>query len=285
MNTKTDSTERPLRDRVIMQFAESYPGIDCYGIYCQVTGKFIGTNHEVDDFFRAQPKDSDPESVADDLAIRIFASMRPSIIWNKMRAESLNELRKDRPVEVLAYLVNRAFNPLKSSGDYIVTMHDRIRSFIACGQLTDEVRDRLLYLLLEIDSKNGLNTVFPPFHIDKFLFDSSDDILTAFTAWHESCMKEFAKFERAREQETRWWRSGNALAKPAFFSAFMESKPVTEAAIKRAAKKEESDFFADILNEVMGKPKLDGTKQAPVPEVKRVVLPSTKMPALFSKKG
>jgi hypothetical protein len=272
-------------------FMDSYPGIDPFGFYCSVTGKRIGRNAEVEDFLTAQPVDSDPEALADDLALRIFASMRPSILWNRMRMETLDELRVSRPVEVLAYLLNRAFTPIKG-GNAISIAHDKIRTFHACSDLRGfdrEAFDSVMFLLLEIDAKQGLNTVYPTFRVDDLIAatgaDGCESFMQMLRAWHHNLMREHEKFQKRMEMETRWWRSGNALAKPAFFSAFMAAKPLSENQQRVATRKAESDMFADILNEVMGKPKLDGTETIAKPVAKRVVLPSTKMPALFARKA
>lgn len=280
-------TIRPTRDAVLAAFATAYPNIDPYGLYCSVTGKLVGSALEVDDLIRSLPGDA--EDMADDIAMRLFASMRPGLFWNKMRSDTLNQLRKERPVELLAYLLNRAFQPL-SGGNPIVVNHDRIKTFTRCATLTAEQIGSLTYLLLEIDSKNGLTTVYPTFRVSDFLSESFDIFMSFVTVWHGLLMKEHDKMLKTRELETRWWRSGNALAKPAFFSAFMESAPKTERAQARSEKQADSDFMANFLSALtkdQSESRVNITTSKPamaigkMPTFKR---PNTKMPMFGAKR-
>jgi hypothetical protein len=265
-----------------------YPLLRIDGIYCSITGFQIGTSDEIGnvlDWLIESNPDADSEELADDIALRIFASMRPSLRWNKMRAESLNDLRKAQPGQTLAYLLNRAFTPI-SGGNPIALAYDRIRVGHVCNSsVARQTDESLMLMLLEIDAKQGLNAVYPTFRVDDFVSPDIDAFMQMLSAWHESVTAEHDRFLKRQEMETRWWRSGNALAKPAFFSAWIESKPPTQSAIKAAEKKAESDFFADLFNEVLGKPTLAGVEQQPFVPTPKPAVPSTKMPSLFAKKG
>src|SRR4051812_22122998 len=146
---------------VLEAFASAY-GFDPHGIYCQVTGKRIGLTDEGELRALVGSIPGDPDSVIDDLAVRIFASMRPSLRWNKMRIDSLETMRKQVPTETLAYLLNRLFAPLDQIklpidvklGDY----HNRIRIFNLLTEWGEHDSLNLVtHMLLEIDAKMNLS--------------------------------------------------------------------------------------------------------------------------------
>ncbi len=268
---------------VAQSFALQYPGVDPQGIYCLFTGKRIGQTEldELSSLVDSLPGDA--EDIADDLAMRLFASMRPSMRWNKMRSESLDELRKSVPMETLAYLLNRLFTPLSQSNP-LALHHDRIRLFAQLESWGfNESTNTLLYYLIELDAKLGLNTIAPPFSIEMLLsdFESMPILLASFESFYQSCLKKYEKQQADMESSDRWFRTGNTLAKHAHVKMFMEFKPVTESAKQKQAKAEREKFFGDLLFEVLGKPNLSGKKTAPQPTPKRITVPATKMPARF----
>ena len=96
-------------------------------------------------------------------------------------------------------------------------------------------------------------------------------------AWEERLKRE--------EMMTNWYRFGNVLAKPAFQQAYMESKPLSATAIKKAEKQAESKFFGDLLFEIMGEPTQDGEPTKPVgPKPEPTFVPISKMPRKFGVK-
>jgi hypothetical protein len=100
-------------DQAINQFHKDY-GFDPFRIYCQVTGKPFATilEEEMDSVLSLVcESNDDADAAAQDLWLRVVASMRPSLKWNKFRSNTLAELRVSDPIETLAYLVNRMFGP------------------------------------------------------------------------------------------------------------------------------------------------------------------------------
>lgn len=266
------------RGTVCHVFMEQY-GFDPFAIFCSVTGKRIATSEGMEVLELIDSLPGDPDEVADDIALRLFASMRPSMHWNKMREESLDVLRKTRPLEVLAYLLNRAFAPV-TGGNLLVLNHDKIRLFqqLSAWGWSDSL-NTMTYYLLEIDAKIGLHTDSPSFTVEDFTtrFESMDLLLSLVEAYYSKRLDDYAKFVKQQEMNTRYFRSGNALAKGAFFTAFMESKPPTQKELKDKAKKEEKDFFTGLLAEVLGTPKTDAEQEAVTPKPIRIP-GTTKMP-------
>lgn len=273
-------------DAVMETFYAQYPGVDPLAIYCQFTGKPIGATYGDEFQSILDSLKGDPEEIADDIALRLFASMRPSMRWNKIRSETLDEMRKSAPIETLAYLLNRLFTPL-DKGNILAIHHDRIRLWSRLEEWGfTESTNTILYYLLEIDAKLGLNQEVPPFSVEQLLndFESMPILLTAFDEWHTRRIKYYDQKMKQFEESDRWFRVGNTLAKPAFFNAFMESKPPSKTTKVKAEKAAESKFFADLLFEVMGEPNLDGEAKAKPKEVAKIPVPSTKMPGRFGGK-
>jgi hypothetical protein len=277
-------TSRSIRHGTIAHvFIEEY-GFDPFGIYCQITGKRIGANHELEDLMESLP--GDPDMVANDIAVRIFASMRPSLFWNKMREDSLETLRRTRPMEVLAYLLNRLFTPERGA-DLLAVHHDRIRLWQRLEEWgMNDSTNTILYYMLEIDAKLSLASLQAPFTAEDFLtrFESMPLLLERIQAWYAIQLDSYAKLLKRNELNTRWWRSGNALAKGAFGAAWMEQKPPTQKEIKESAKKEDRLFFGGILMGILGESATAEEVEAVTPTP--IKIPVTKMPARFGvKKG
>ena len=270
-------------------------GFDPTGIYCQVTGKRIGTidSSEIALLLTvvSEADDGDVEAIADDLAIRTLASMRPGIRWNKMRSETLQQLRVVDPIGTCAYLVNRLFAPLnhrKIGVDMLLGVYaDRIRGYQLLEQWGQtDATNTILYMLLELDAKWNLDTESPPFSAYDFFFDcpTMDHRLELLQAWYERRVAAYDKKVKADELQSRWMRSGNILAKPAFLDVYMESKPLSKTAAKKAEKKEEMDFFQGLLSEIrMGRVESEEQAEAVAPKPKFV--PIRKMPLSFGVKA
>ncbi len=279
-----------LCDNIVATFIDSYH-FDPRGIYCQVTGKRIGTTDELEFCHLVVSLDGDLEAICDDIAIRLLASMRPSMQWNKMRADSLKLMAERSPVDTLAYLLNRLFAPLnhrKVSLDSLLAVNEdkiRLHTQLTRWGMTHELV-ALSYQLLEIDAKWGLDSEASPCSCDAFIMAVDHmDRLNLFTTYHARRMKDWDAKVKHDEQVTRWHRSGNALARPAFFAAFMQAQPMTPTQKARSAKQDEKDFFANIMNEVMGMPNLAGEKKfTPLPVVKPAI-PSTKAPMGWGKRS
>lgn len=247
-------------DATIEAFERLYQ-IDPHGIYCLLTGKQIGRSNpsELFDLIDSMP-DSDPEDRADDLAMRLFASMRPSMRWNKMRVESLDIMRKSAPTETLAYLLNRLFAPLDRKKSYITEHGERINLFNHLSSFGDQAKvQESIHLLLEIDVRLNLSLITGSFTAQTIITKcaNADDLVGLLTPWYVACLD---KFERLAA-ESRYMQS-NPLAKQAFFNSYLESKPQSKTASLRSAKQQENDFFASLYES------LEGNKPTPQPVVK-----------------
>lgn len=265
-------------------FIDSY-GFDPFGQFCQVTGKRIGNSLEVQELIESMlERNVEPEDIADDIAVRIFASMRPSLFWNKMREDSLEEMRKSRPLEVLAYLLNRLFAPERNA-NLLAIHHDRIRLWQRLEEWgMNDSTNTILYYMLEVDAKLNLASLSAPFTVEDFLtrFESMPLLLERIQAWYAIQLDSYAKLLKRNELNTRWWRSGNALAKGAFGAAWMEQKPPSQKQIKENAKKEDRNFFGGILMGILGESLNPAEAEAvtPIP----IKIPVTKMPMQFGVK-
>jgi hypothetical protein len=272
---------------IALSFVEEY-GFSPLGIFCQMTGKQIGTTSDeefeslIDSFHTGDHDDG----IVDDIALRIFASMRPSLQWNKMREDSLDKMRKRVPVDTLAYLLNRLFAPrntLKMGVDQMLGLHhDRIRLHKRLSEWgMNDTTNSILYLLLEIDAKLNLNSESAPFTARDFLDDFKGFalLLEMVQAWHARRVTYHAKQQHEAMQQANWTK-GNTLARPAFFNIWLESKPPTPTGLKAQAKAEERKFMLGVLAEVLGTQATEGEQEAATPQPKPV-LPSTKMPTRF----
>jgi len=270
-------------------------GFDMSGLYCQVTGKRIGWTHieEMESLINLVGAEcNDADEIASDIAMRVLASMRPSHKWNKFRAESLADMRKTDPIETLAYLINRMFAPLNHRKIGIENLlgayEDRIRAFnILSDWGVTDATNTLTYMLLELDAKWNLDTESPPFSWQAFFLDAPDmdARIAMLQSWYADRMIAWEKRLAAEELMTRWIRHGSALAKPAFAAAYMESKPLSATAIKKAEKDAEKQMFGDLLFEIMGSPSLDGEPTVePKAKPKPTFVPIRKMPVRFGVK-
>lgn len=281
----------------INAFESSY-GFDPSGIYCSVTGKRFASIHieELESLINlvgGEAADDEIEAIIDDVAMRLLASMRPSMKWNKFREESLAQMRVTDPVETLCYLVNRMFAPLNARkigiDNLVLNYAERIRAYslVSSWGVNDET-NTLAYMLLELDAKWSLDTEYPPFTWQAFFIDAPDmeSRIAILQSWYADRMVAWEKRLRAEETQTAWTRSGNALSKPAFRDAYMESKPLSATAIKNAEKSAEKQLFGDLLFEIMGSPNLDGeaTKAIP-PKPHPTFVPIRKTPLKFGVKS
>ncbi len=264
-------------------------GFDPYGIYCQFTGQRIGSTLKSEmDALLGYIGGSDADDIADDLAMRILASMRPSIRWNKMRAETLQQLRVTDPVGTMAYLMNRLFAPLNHRKtrleDLLSSYRERIEAhaMIQSWGKTDESHT-IFYMLLELDAKWNLDTEYPPFSFRDFAdCESMLKRIELLQAWYDRRVEAYTKKVAADEMQVRWSRSGNTLAKPAFLDLYCESKPLTKVGMVKAAKQEERDLMAGLLSEIMMERVTVDQAIAMTP--KPVLVPITKMPRKFGVK-
>ena len=95
----------------IRELAISTYGVDPLRMYCLHTGKPMGTL-DIDELAEAIYEESDDdelESVVDGLVVRTVISMRPSPALNKPDLATIREMSVRRPVDALAYLLNRLY--------------------------------------------------------------------------------------------------------------------------------------------------------------------------------
>lgn len=97
------------RNIQIYQLVETNYRIEADAFYCSITGKQIGSLNTYEWRGLIESLSGTIEEAADDLAMRSLASMRPSMRWNRMRMETLDEMRSSAPIETMAYLLNRLF--------------------------------------------------------------------------------------------------------------------------------------------------------------------------------
>lgn len=275
----------------VIDFMKTNMGINPMSVYCQFTGKPCGRlyQEEIESLFDLN---SDIETIADDLMIRTLASMRPSIMWNYMRSESLDDLMVKRPIETLAYLLNRLFQP----SDYgklplaarLDDLHTRIRLFdFLFNEVSAADQTHLMQMLIEVDAKMNLTQQTIDLRAADFmLFPVAS--MEAFVLWHTFCMKRYERSQRLEEDQRRWMK-GNTLARPAFFRTFMEAKPETKTAqgkrVKTAEQLANEALFRAVMAEAEGdseSPAPTPTPVAPAPSAPKAGV--TKLPAFLIKK-
>lgn len=243
----------------LIEMMQREMGINPFTIYCQLTGKPIGRidSDELEPFLHG-----DIEEVADNLFVRIIASMRPSIHWNRMREDSLDKMATARPIETLAYLLNRLFQPVEfyklPLAKRLDNQHERIRLYRFLVDMQPAVRESLYAQLIEIDAKMNLSQQQIDLRPSDFML-FLDESLKTLDAFHADCMKRWAKSQKLEEDSRRWFK-GNTIAKPAFFRSFMEAKPETKAAATKRVKKEQDAALDALFDTVMAE-----AEAAPVP--------------------
>lgn len=237
---------------VTKAFREAYPGVDPHGVYCLFTGKKIGYifADEWQAIIESIPGDAD--EVADDLAVRIFAAMRPSLRWNKLHRDSLDEFRTAHPLESLAYLLNRLLAPSEPSGvDTITLHHNRILVYNWLKGLDAERIKSWLQMMIEIDARLSLKQLRSPFGAEWLLVTPSEECDKRIKDWYLESLKIAEREEESRERSARWYRLGNTMSKAASVGQFMESRPLSQTAIKAQEKAKDKAFMSSVLATLM----------------------------------
>lgn len=240
-----------------MAFNESYPGVGIYGQYCLVTGRMIGSSLEMDDLIRTLAG-MDPEEAADDIAIRIFAAMRPSIFWNKTAIDSVAKMQETRPVDVLAWLLNRMLTPPNYRGSFVAIHHDRIKTYQWAAELDADWRELMMNRMINLDSRLSLSAQ---------LFDGGFDALSIETLddWLTQGEKAADKREKDMEMQTRWYRDGNTQSRAAKVESFFKKVAATPAKKAETEKTQTLNMMGSLLSTLM-----DGTA---TPESRSVSTP------------
>lgn len=274
----------------VVTFMQDNMGINPMTVYCQFTGKPVGRLYQ-EEVEALLGLSNDVESLADDLMVRTLASMRPSIMWNYMRSESLDQLMQDRPRETLAYLLNRLFQqsdygklPLAARLD---DLHTRIRLYdFIVGEMEMDTLQRLMQMLIEVDAKMNLTMQTIDLRATDFML-FFDKAMESIEAWHKFCMKRYERNQRLEEDQRRWMK-GNTLARPAFFRSFMEAKPESKTAKGKRVKTQEQLENEALFRAVMAEAEAgasDSTEAALMPAIPATPKAGiTKLPAFLIKK-
>lgn len=274
------------KEAFIAEFQATY-GFEPYALYCLATGKQIGF-YQHDEFSEILGQlDPDVEMAIDDLAIRAIASMRPSLKWNKLRTESLNEMRILAPVETMAYLLNRLLTPTGNSKDsWFDTQLNRIKLFNklladaqSLGTIGTTAFDSTMLMLLEIEAKLHLVNEDSPVTCKEILSaeDSVGFLANRLRGWHAKRVKYHAE----AEAEAQFFAS-NPGGRKAYFTAWMEQAPPSATQLVKREKQSMDNFMAAVVSELMGTARDRPTAMRPViEESTKVVVPSTKMPKRF----
>lgn len=229
-------------------------------IYCGITGKAIGSLHNREWWELAESLSGTVEEAADDLAMRCLASMRPSMRWNRMRMETLDEMRIAAPVETMAFLLNRLFEStdiartlaqqLERIQLYELLAHqwDVAKQSDEAGSLGDYT-NRLLLMLLEIEAKLGLRSESPPITCKQAMAMQGHDFFVtlakSLTQWHATRVA----FHLKEEREARYF-AANPGARRAYARQWFESAPKSAETLKREAKQSDINFFDSLFDEL-----------------------------------
>lgn len=260
-------------------------GIDPLAIYCQATGAVIGYYdddqfHDSIDYQLSQG--ADLEESFDDYAVRLLAGLRPSSRWIKISQDYIRHMRDAKPIETLAYFMNRRFHSLRSHrADYSQLMLARIENHevlqaVFSDESNAEALNDILYLVLHVDS-------FVPANwegIDQFADTveyanhniTAQELLEQVTEWHDSVI---AYYTKLKKQPTEGIDKRGNLAR---YDTFLERHArLTEQEKSAANYRRNRELYGDIADLLEQKTEADLSEFTVVPESPK---PSTtKMPA------
>lgn len=276
---------------LIARFIDAY-GYSPNAIFCSVTGKEIGRLYADE----SEEIEAQVEDIAD-LRLRLLASMRPSMKWNKLSESSLDTMRQSHPVETMAYLLNRLFTPPRGATRTLPfdQQHEsRILLFRAIANFRTLMTagpqspwDSVMHMLLELEAKLSLASEVAPFGPYALLDVPIESFMTNLAALLTPFHKRRVEWHRQREADAQFFAM-NPGARRAFAKSWMEqqpAKPPTEATIRKAERQQEANFFAAIFDELNGDGDHKPMNQRPEPEIMvkpaSAPVPSSKMPARF----
>lgn len=238
----------------VIESCKKVYGFDPSYYYCSMTGKPLGYSFQLELQEVIESIPGDLEAVTDDLALRILASMRPSIKWNKLRTESLDDMRRSHPLETMAYLLNRLFENRESKRYDIIALHqDRIVLFDKLSKLDSEDIasprfQKLMVMLLELEAKLGLLAEAAPF-VAARLIEASDllqSLEDALTPWHAARIKAWDK----AQAEARF-NAQNPGAKIAYYRAWMDQEPATPQQAKKQEKVKQQNVIGSLIDALL----------------------------------
>lgn len=216
--------------------ARELTGIEIDGLYCLHTGKLIGRFDRVEiqeAIFEEGGDDSDEEQLIDSLVVRVIASMRPSPALNKPDMGTIREMSQRRPVDCLAFLMNRLYGNASllrtRSDDAFSILRGRIDMHKRLTALHDSGFDFAPYThwLLEIDSKINLHTITPPD------FDVFSATLETFETWAFKLLDKARMMEVNAAREASWHK-GNRMTRAATIRSHLDNPEIANRKLQAA---------------------------------------------------
>lgn len=223
-------------------------GVDVTQMYCLHTGKPIGQifDSELEEAIYEEG-DQDIESIADALVIRCVASMRPSPALNKPDHGTIREMAARRPIDALAYLLNRLYGSkqlLTNRGEqWFAPLIARIETHrLLCDSYhapNATVYAAVTHWLLELDSKLNLHEITAPLfekdRLGKWLVTKTGkpfvqvihepDALAAFESWVFERLHEWDKRDSAALAQLRW-SNGNRMTTSAYVRSYLDNPEI-----------------------------------------------------------
>lgn len=154
----------------VIKAAKDIYGIDIRDQYCLHTGKAISRIYDSELEFGLSEETGDSiDELADAMMVRVIASMRPSPALNKPDTLTLANLCSKRPVDAMAYFVNRLEGSRdlltkRESGLSFGPLLQRIQTYNKWRELYDDGVDLTpwLHWLCELDAKMNLHDLRVP---------------------------------------------------------------------------------------------------------------------------
>lgn len=257
-------------------------GVYIDGLYCLHTGKQIGSFDRTEIQFAIEDEITDSqEELIDALVVRTVASMRPSPALNKPDHITIRQLAARRPIDTLAYLLNRLYGTrdllTKRNGELSFgPLLDRIKTHSSLVTLHFSFDLNLTpwtHWLLELDSKTNLHDLTPPlFEKDRLgkwiitktgkplieVLESHEDasLLKAFESWVFDLLGVYAKRDSQATREANWVR-GNSLTKAAYIQSWLDN-PGLARKVEIANNKAQAAYNAKAKP---GRPKSEKTRK------------------------
>jgi hypothetical protein len=234
--------------------------------YCVLTGKPIGivASTEFGELLNLLPADG----TLVDLRLRVLASMRRSMKWNKDAIANLPAMRRIHPIETMSYLLNQLFQGPKNSKmawdaelENRIYVYEMINSWHlqygrTLGVVSNSTWDSIMHMLIELNAKFNLGNEVAPFSAADFLNLPLESVLQTFhdrlAPWYRRRVEYHARLETQAI-----YHQANPGAKRAFFESWSEQKPrvakATPKPVSEAAKKKIGDMnmLADIFDSII----------------------------------
>lgn len=271
-----DLNSRYSLSEVIKRADDSY-GFDIRGIYCLHTGKPIGRLFDEELEFALNDEASDDlDDLADAMAVRVVAAMRPSPALNKPDHLTLKNYAARNQTDIMAYLVNR----LHGNRDLLTKRHgtnsfqplmQRITDYQRLASMTANGFDFApwTHWLLELDVKMNLHDLRPPLvrqsrkgnwvssTVDgESLFNvldaaTAEQLFVIFESWVFNQLGVYEDRYDAQTRQQAWFR-GNRMVATAYTRSWMENPQIARRATDGQPKNQPKP---------VGRPKTEATKK------------------------